>query len=272
MASSLGDFCRAHDAMPFWMWGSTWVAMWALARPPVVSLEFPWVPAQAARLGRALSGSSKRITLQWDSRGHRGKLSGYHCLTQLCFGRCLPCSAIAGIACRALGLHPHMCCWTGCELLPEPGSQPGNRVMAFLTAGCKMWRWFGALDLSCGREGKKRNPFFCRILFGKCTCNASSHAETRVLGVTSGKVCPCSKSCHHVMETSSPVAFSIETLAENFKQQTFHPISIWKEFRNHWLIWQDAQRSVQLCLNLWDTQPIIFPFTVVRNTRYKINA
>lgn len=141
------------DAMPFWMWagqhlgGHVGPGSW----PPVVSLEFPWVPAQAARLGRALSGSLKTYYPQWDSRGPQESSQATTVWLSSALAEVpLPCSAIAGDTCRALGLHPHMCtAELAVNFCTEPGSQPGNRVLAFLTAGSpKMWRWFGALDLS----------------------------------------------------------------------------------------------------------------------------
>lgn len=126
------------DAMPFWMWAVQHLGDHVCpgSCPPVVSLEFPWVPVQAARLGCTLSGSLKACYPQWDSYDPQESSQATAVRLSSALAKVpLPCSAIAGGTCWARGLHPHTCAAElAVNFCNEPGSQPGNRVLAFLTA------------------------------------------------------------------------------------------------------------------------------------------
>ena len=150
------------DAMPFWMWAGQHLGDHVCPGSclPVVSLELLWVPAQAARLGCALSGSLRACYPQWNSRDPQESSQATTVRLSSALAEVpLPCSAIAGGTCRARGLHPYTCtAELAVNFCTKPGSQPGNRVLAFLTAESpKIGRWFGALDLSWQR-GKRRDP------------------------------------------------------------------------------------------------------------------
>ncbi|CAI9153759.1 unnamed protein product [Rangifer tarandus platyrhynchus] len=102
--------------------------------PPLVSLEFPWVLAQAARLGRALSGSLNCVTL-CDSRDPReGSQAGTVRLRSSLAEAPRPCSAIAAAPAGFEGSILACAAELAVNLCTEPGCQPGNSALAFLTA------------------------------------------------------------------------------------------------------------------------------------------
>lgn len=121
MATSLGDFCRAHrrhavvdvgGAAPGWPY-----VPWLLAPSGVtgVSLGACTGSPLGSRPLRLSQNVLPSVGFPWST----GKLSGYHCQTQLCFGRgalALLCHCRRHLpGSRAPSSHVHR--WTGCELL-----------------------------------------------------------------------------------------------------------------------------------------------------------
>lgn len=116
--------------------GSAWVTTCALAPVPNwCHWSFPGcLPRQPAWV-ESSQAHSNCVTL-CDSRDPReGSQAGTVRLRSALAEAPWPCSAIAGGTCWARGLHPHTCAAElAVNLCTEPGSLPGNRALAFLTA------------------------------------------------------------------------------------------------------------------------------------------